>query len=81
MGSSVAKKYGNSLSHSKILPRESSPLEIDENNISSITATSEPSSMEFIKADIPGAALDEPKVCPERLLVVFGSFALVAPVP
>ena len=58
-------KYGNSLSRLKVLPRESSPLEMDANNRPSISTASEPASVNFIEADTPGAALDEP-FHPER---------------
>ena len=71
---SYRKKYSNSMSCLKV-----SPLEMDANNRPSISTSSEPAFVEFIEADIPGAALDETLARPDRLLdVFFCSFALVA---
>ena len=74
------KKNDNSLSQLRVLPRESSPIEMDANNKLSISAASETGSVEFIGADIPGATLDRPKTHPEWLMNILCSFALVAPV-
>ena len=46
------------------------PLEMDANSRPSTSATSEPAFVELEEADIPGAALDEPKPRSERLLDV-----------
>ena len=53
---------------------------MDTNNRPSSRVASEPASVEFIKADTPGAALDEPNARPEGLLDIFCSFVLVVPV-
>ena len=68
-------------SHLKVLPRGSSLLEMDAHNEPSISAASEPASVEFIQADNPGAALDECLAAPGCFLLFHaGGSSVMRPV-